>query len=154
VQIARVSLRDLLEFQSAVGDEARENVQPACGALWVGFPADVARKYEALEQRNDVNGVRLEQGRPGQVILGNLQIGDFVAKGRGSARKETGLNAISDVPETQIHRGGLNLVIGNSGGAANLPIRDQFADLLRRQNPGSAFRTPRLWEKAQAESFP
>ncbi len=140
IQIARVAFQHVLEFQPAVGDQPRENIQPSGGALGIGLPANIVRQGEAFQQRHDVDRIRLQQRRPAQVILRDLELRDLVPQRHRASRKEAGLHAVGDVPQAQVHGGGLNLRVGDFRRRANFAVGDQFADLLRRQDPRFALR--------------
>ena len=141
IQIAGVAFQHVLEFQPPVGDQARENIQPSRRAFGIGLPADIVRQGEAFEQRHDVDGVRFQQRRPAQVILRNLEFRDLVPQRHRASRKEAGLHTIGNVPQPQVHRGGLDLRVGNLRRRADFAVGDQFADLLRRQDPRFTLRT-------------
>ena len=102
--------------------------------LGLALPPISVRQGEALEQRHDEDGVGLEQRRRLRSYSAILSSANLVPQRHRASRKETGLHAIGNAPQAQVHGGGLNLAVVDFRARANFAVGDQFADFLRRQD--------------------
>ena len=100
---------DAVEAARAVGDDAREHVEPAGRAFRIGRGRDVGRQREAFEQRHDIDAAGLQHRAVAERDLVQLQMLDAL-RDRGAAGQEARAHAIGDVAEPQVEARGLDLV--------------------------------------------
>src|SRR5207245_11206038 len=82
VQRTTMASVDLVEASGIVGDNAREDVEAAGGALGIAAPARLARQRERLLQRDEVDGAALERraGRERQLVDDEVHIREVLLR--------------------------------------------------------------------------
>ena len=102
---------DTVEPPGAVGDHAREHVEPAGRAFRIGGGHDIRRQRQALQQRHDVDAVGLQHRAVGEIDLMQLQFVDPFGDRAIRPRQKTGAHPVGDVAEPQIEAGRLDLAL-------------------------------------------
>ena len=82
-------------------------------AFRVGDRRDIGRKVQALHQRHDIDAALFQHRAPGQVDLVHGEGVEPLGHCGAAGREKGGTDAVSDLAETQIERGGLDLFGGH-----------------------------------------
>ena len=140
IERAMIAGGDLVEGGDAVGDHAREDVEPAGRAFRVGGGGQVVGQRHALQQRHDIDAAGLQHGALGQVDHMQLQVGQLVGDDRAGARQEACPHPIGACAEPEVEAGRLQLV--GQGRLVQLDVAgvDQAADRLHGQDAGARCR--------------
>ena len=128
------SRRELVEGGDAVGDHAREDVEPAGGAFRIGGGGESCRQRQAFEQRHDIDAAGLQHRALRQVDRVQLQVAELGSDLRLGAREEARAHAVGHGAEAQVEAGRLQLVGQERLGQPHMPGLDQGADRLHRQD--------------------
>ena len=150
VELALIARRHLVEGAAAVGDQAREDVEPAGGALGIGGGGDPGAELEPLQQRHDIDAVPLQDRALGQVDLMQGELLDLLGDGRVLAGQEAGAHAIGDGAQAQIEARRLHLLRPDIVLGPDLVVADQRLDLLIGQDAGTLQRRRRVARRAGA----
>ncbi len=137
VELALIARGHLVEGAAAVGDEAREDVEPAGGALGIGGGGDPAGKPEPLQQRHDIDAVPLQDRALGQVDLMQRELLDLLGDRRILARQEARPDPVGDGAQAQVEARRLHLSRQHVDLGPDLIVADQGADLLIGQQSGT-----------------
>ena len=137
VELALIARGHLVEGAAAVGDEAREDVEPAGGALGIGGGSDPGGEPEPLQQRHDIDAVPLQHRALGQVDLMQRELLDLVGDRRILARQEARPDPVGDGAQTQVEARRLHLSRQHVDLGPDLIVADQGADLLIGQQAGA-----------------
>ena len=104
-----IARADHVEATRAVGDDAREHVEPPGRAFGVGGRDDLGWQREAFQQRHDVDAIGLQHSAVGQIDLVQLQFVDALGHRCARSGQETRAHAIGDVAEPEVEASRLDL---------------------------------------------
>ena len=135
VEHAAVLLLHLVEGGALVGDEAREDVEPAGRALRVAHRRGAMAQVEPFEQRDDVDAALFQHAARGDVHLVHRELVEL-GLDRALAGQEAGTDAVRDRTEAQVEAGGLELLVDDRLEREDLLPRHHRPKFLARQDAG------------------
>lgn len=98
-----------VEFDTAVGDQPGEEIEPAGRTLRVGGGGDAGGKVQPLLQRDEVDATGLQHGAAAEVDLVHGEFVEPFGDGAHAAGEEAGADAPGFRAKPQIEAGRLNL---------------------------------------------
>jgi hypothetical protein len=125
---------DHVEAARAVGDHAREHVEPSGRAFGVRRGDDLRRQRQALQQRHDVDAIGLQYRAVGKIDLVQLQFVDALGHRRTRSGQEARAHPIGDIAEAQIEARRLDLAFHERIGRQDQAIVRHRRDHAIRQN--------------------
>jgi hypothetical protein len=135
----------MIEHLTAVGDQSREHVKAAGGALGIGDGRDVVGQFlDVLDELDHVDAAALQHRAVGQRQHIATQLLKLFLDRLGAAGQEAGAHPVRLVAEAKIDAGRLELALVDVDGGAQDAAVEQVADLLAGQNPGGTVETQRL----------
>ena len=139
VEVPAVAGRDLVEAGRAIGDDPREDVEPARRALGIRASAHPGRQRQRLQQRHQVHRAALQRRALGerdpidhQVALAVQTILHGLAK-----RQEAGAQLVGHGPQTKVEAGGLELIVTEGDRGRDPAIRHRRPELVIGQHAGA-----------------
>ncbi|SLM46598.1 protein of unknown function [Nitrospira japonica] len=139
-QGAVIAGTDLVESGVEIGDDAREHVEPAGGALRVGPRPQRLRQLEGFQQRHEVNMAFLEDRATAQVHFVHHEVGvikvhhvEPAGNGRQLGQKAAD-QPIGFLAEAEVEAGRLDLPVFDRNGGGDASSGDQSGDLLIGQD--------------------
>jgi hypothetical protein len=108
VELSVVAGRDLVEAVVAIGEHAREHVEPARRALRVCLGAHPLRQAQLLDQRDQVGTGTLERGAVAKVDLFEGEILDLLLDRRVAVRQEAAAQRPRALAQAQVYALGLH----------------------------------------------
>ena len=135
IQLPLMPLGHAVKFRSEIRNEAREDVQPARGALRVCFPPDLRGQTQLLHQWHDVHTAALECGRMRKIELVHPVFVDLGLNRGALAGQKARAHPVRDFAEAQVETCRLDLCGVDALVREDPPGGDQALNLLRRQDP-------------------
>ena len=110
-ELSLVAVTDLVEVRAVIGDDAREDVEPAGRAPRVRPTADASGQPDAFLERDQVRAVLLEHGPiAGQVKVAHVVVLKLLADLPGG-REEAAPKTVGDRPEREVDARRLEIAI-------------------------------------------
>ncbi len=143
VKLALITFVHLVEQGRLIGDQSRQNVQTAGGALRIGERGNFALQPDGLEQWDDVQAPALQHRTPRQIHPEALEVGvqlaHFLQDFFPLAGEKARIYRVGHLAQAQVDAGRLDLVVQNvreNGHGCDIPTRHHLPDLLTRQDAG------------------
>jgi hypothetical protein len=135
VELPVVAGRDLIEAVVAIGEHAREHVEPSRRALRIGLGPHVLGQAQLLNQRDQVGPVALERGTVAEVDLFEGEILDLLLDRRVAVRQEAAAQRPRALAQAQVDARRLHRLPRDAPRPGHDPLLgDRLAQALCRQD--------------------
>ena len=137
VKRALVLLADAVEFRAVIGNEPREYVEAAGGALGIAQRRHPASERQPFKQWNDVDTAAFQHPAVADVHLVHREVFEPLLDRRVFSRQETGADPVRDGTQPKVQARRLILIVPDRLYCDDFPGGfDEILELLGRQYPG------------------